>query len=438
MHHQDRHQDEGDDQRGVDDRRADFERGFEDGVGGRHAVRPFAQTVDDVFDVDDGVVDHDAQRHGQAAQGHGVDAHPQPIHDDNRRQQRQRDADEGDQHGLQVAHESEKNDGDQDSADDQVVENAAQCRFDEVGRAMQVGVDRDALRCHGRPQFVERRLDIACYFQGIGAVLARQADQHAGFPHDNGVAEIGGRRFDHLRDVAYMDDGTGRSTVRRNGRGGDIIDAGGLGIGFDQDALFGGVDKAAPADRRGSLGRLQHVVEAQPTRRQSFGIDANLYAANLTAIDGGAGNAWHGHQAWPQRPLHEIAQGAGRHFRAGEADHEQVHGRRGEGRDLGRPDVGRQGAGGLGQGLGDDLPGAIWLAARFEGDRDDAQALDRFGAHLLDAGRPVDRLFDRARHQLFDLVGGQARRFGLHLGLGGHEVGEDVVIGAHDGDPADE
>ncbi len=40
----------------------------------------------------------------------------------------------------------------------------------------------------------------------------------------------------------------------------------------------------------------------------------------------------------------------------------------------------------------------------------------------------IDRLFDGAGHQGFDLFGRQAGGFGLDIGLGRHEVGEDVIV----------
>ena len=66
------HGDEG----GVDDGGADFHRGAVDHpeVGVGHCLLAvFAQPPEDVLDVDDGVVNHAAEGHRHAAEGHGVD-----------------------------------------------------------------------------------------------------------------------------------------------------------------------------------------------------------------------------------------------------------------------------------------------------------------------------------------------------------------------------
>ncbi len=111
-----------DDQGGIDHRAAHFQRGVAItssrgcGVG---QLRVLAQPAQDILDADDGVVHQHAQRHGEAAQGHGVQRLAHAVQHRHRRQQRQRNGQEGDQRRAPVAQEQIQHRQDQDRGDHQ-------------------------------------------------------------------------------------------------------------------------------------------------------------------------------------------------------------------------------------------------------------------------------------------------------------------------------
>ena len=81
-----------DDEGGVNDGAANFERGVEHHVEERARVRQqliFAKTAEDVFDVDDRVVDNFTDGDGEPAEGDGVERDAELVQQDDRREQRQ-------------------------------------------------------------------------------------------------------------------------------------------------------------------------------------------------------------------------------------------------------------------------------------------------------------------------------------------------------------
>mgnify|MGYP003346275438 CR=1 FL=1 len=88
-----------------------LERGFEDhGEGGprlgAEVVQP--QAAEDVLHVDDGVINHLADRDGQAAECYRVEADAETLEHDHRPEQGERDRQQGDQRGADLPEEEEE------------------------------------------------------------------------------------------------------------------------------------------------------------------------------------------------------------------------------------------------------------------------------------------------------------------------------------------
>src|SRR5207244_11802322 len=100
FHEEDRQQGHGVDQRRVDDGAAHLERGLEDDAAHRLGASfsaILAQASHDVLDVDDGVVDHDADGDHEPGQDHGVDGGATYVQDEGAGHQRQGDGHDADE-----------------------------------------------------------------------------------------------------------------------------------------------------------------------------------------------------------------------------------------------------------------------------------------------------------------------------------------------------
>ena len=77
------------------------------------------QPAEDVFDIDDGVIDQFADGDGQPSQRHRVDADSEVGHRDDGRHQRQRNRRQADERGAEIPEEQEQNDRDEHAAFEQ-------------------------------------------------------------------------------------------------------------------------------------------------------------------------------------------------------------------------------------------------------------------------------------------------------------------------------
>ncbi len=102
---------------------------------GRRLQRAFALVAmqHDVLDDDDLVVDDEADRRGESAERHEVEALTEELHRDERHHHRHRDDEPGHHRRAPVAEEEPDDESRQDEADDDRVANAADRRHDDVG-----------------------------------------------------------------------------------------------------------------------------------------------------------------------------------------------------------------------------------------------------------------------------------------------------------------
>ncbi len=109
-------EDRDDGQRDRDHREADLVGGFQGGTIGRFA---HVHVPDDVFDLDDGVVDENARRQRDGEEADEVQREAEQVHRPERREDRQRQRDRGNDGGAQVAQEQEHDDDGEDGAFEQ-------------------------------------------------------------------------------------------------------------------------------------------------------------------------------------------------------------------------------------------------------------------------------------------------------------------------------
>ena len=182
------------------------------------------QSAEDVFDIDDCIIHHLADRHRQAAQGHGVKAEAEPFQHYHRRQQRQGDGGAGNRRRAQIEQEQRQDDSDQHGTNEQRGLNIMGGELYEFGRTKQ------HLHCHilfrqTWLDLLQGLLDAFGHLQSIGPVLFRNDQLHTGLAVDRRYADDGFRRFPDLADIAQCDVGPVAMHDHRPGQlfGGDEL-----------------------------------------------------------------------------------------------------------------------------------------------------------------------------------------------------------------------
>ena len=424
---QHRNEDKRDRERGVHHRSTHLERSVEDDLyDGARMLRPavLAQSPIDVLDVDDRVVDHQPHGNGQPPQRHCVQADAEVVEHDHRRKQRQRDGGERDRCGAPVEKEHEQHDHDQAGTDQQRRAHVLDRGLDEVGRAEQRRMQRDALCIEQRLELLERCFGLSRHVERVAAVLLGDDKLHAHDTLDGGRTDRRVRRFGHAGDVAerHVDPGL----AQQHGSG-ELRPSGGLPLGLDDDALVRVIDETSAAHACGVLGRCQDICERQVVLQQPVGMDLNLELLDLAAEDGHLRHAGHGQQARTHRPLGHRAQVHQRLLGRRQTDGHHDAGRGGQRRDSWSAHAAGQLSRHRGQAFRHDLPSQVHVAARRERDRDDRQPLHRTRSQRLDARQAVDGVFYRLSHQHFHLLGRESRRLGLDHHQRRREFRKDVV-----------
>jgi hypothetical protein len=81
------------------------------------AVLPEASQ--DVFHIDNGVIYNDPHSNGKSSQGHGVEAHAEPLQDRYRREQRERNGGRGDGRRAEIEQEEHQDHNNERRSDKQ-------------------------------------------------------------------------------------------------------------------------------------------------------------------------------------------------------------------------------------------------------------------------------------------------------------------------------
>ncbi len=178
-----------DDQRRVDDRAPNLERGLEDDPRLRlRAVlcSVLAQASPDVLDVDDRVVDDHPERDHEPREDHHVDRLAPRVEDQSGGDERQRDRDDADQRRPPLEEERAEDEDDEQRPDQQRDREVVDRRVDEVGGAEDVGVELDAGKA--RLHLVDRRLHTVGDVERVPPRVLLDDQQQAGTAVDDCVA----------------------------------------------------------------------------------------------------------------------------------------------------------------------------------------------------------------------------------------------------------
>ncbi len=135
-------------QRDRDHGEADFVGGLERGAIGRLA---HAHVADDVLDLDDGVVDQNTRRQRDGEERDQVQRETEQVHHPERREDRQRQRDRGDDGGSHIAQEDQHDDDGKDRALEQGRDRRFVIALGEVDRGVDqlqvdVGIGRPSTR----------------------------------------------------------------------------------------------------------------------------------------------------------------------------------------------------------------------------------------------------------------------------------------------------
>jgi hypothetical protein len=235
-----------DDQRRVDDRAPHLQRRFEDDArlrSPRGCRAVLAQAAPDVLDVDDRVVDDDAERDHEPCEHHHVDALAPCVEDERGRDEGERNRGDADQCRAPLEEEGAEHEHDEQRADQERDREVVQRGLDEVGRPEDVRVELDP--GEAGLHLLQCRLHPAGDVEGVAPGVLLDDQQQAGVAVDDRVAheplrplhDVGDVRQPH-RPAGPLGDRHLGEVVRRDDRQ-DVLDG---------QPLVRRLDEAAGAD----------------------------------------------------------------------------------------------------------------------------------------------------------------------------------------------
>ena len=379
----------------------------------------------DVLHVDDRVVHDLADRDREPAERQRVERGPQGVQDHDRREERERDRRERDRGRAEVPKEEEQNDADEEPAEQKRVGDVSDRLLDEGRGAKEGRVEVDPLALEEALHLVESALDPSRDLQRVRPVLAGDDEDDAALALDGRVPD---RRLGAVLDSRHVADADARSGTRPDEHVTKRRERCRLALRAKDDALAPRLDEARSAHARRTPRGLDHLVDAHAEERETIGEDLHLDLPHVAAEDGDLRHAAHAQQAGLERPIGErpkIHRGPRVRGEPQREDHARA---RREGRDGRRRDSLRHPRGRLGEPLRDDLPGAEDVGAVAKRRGHDRQPLDRLRAQRFEAARASDGPLDGPRDEGLDLLGREARRFGLDDDLRGRELGVHVEL----------
>ena len=272
------------------DDRADEFAGAQD--RGLHGTEAGAEVTLDVFDDDDGVVDHETDREHDGEQREEVHGKPENLHEENAADERHGNRQNRHQHRAHGAEEEE----DHDNNDDERLNQRAGDLADGVADVFR-GIVADACRQAAGQILLERvefHADAFDHINGVGLRERKDADEDRGLAGEAhaGVVILGaehdvGDVFEaHNRVVGLADDEAlelgGRVEI---GVGGEVdLDERALGGADGGEVIVGG-------ERGADLGR------ADVERGHDLGLEPDAHREGAGAENLGALHAGHGGEA---------------------------------------------------------------------------------------------------------------------------------------------
>ena len=200
-HHQDGQESDGHRGGRVENRTAHFERCADEqrdeiDVGSRHAA-----AAQNILDVDDGIVDHHAERHHEASEGHGVQGQAHGLQNPDGGQQGERDGAEGHQRAAPVAQRHEQQRDHEHRADEERVAQLLDRALDETRGTQQRRMVLDALLGERRCERIEPLFERAGDVERVRTELRRGLDENSGLARDERIAEARLCAVAHFGDI---------------------------------------------------------------------------------------------------------------------------------------------------------------------------------------------------------------------------------------------
>ena len=300
------HERQADDQRRIDDGTSHFERRIQDDSERRLRVAGFMiqpQPSQDIFDVNDRVIDDLAQSDDQSGEHHRVDGATPVVQHQHRRHERQGDCQRADHGSSPVEQKQSQHHDHQHAADDQRVRQVLECSFDKRRRSEDLCIDIN-VRQTGC-QLLHRFLNTVRDVERVGPWLLLDDQQNAGHVVDDRVTNRRRRSDLHLSHVAQQQ----RCSVAvRDDRVHQVFGILHRRRVPNRQSLIRSVDEA-DGNRLDRIPDSQHHrVQRDAVRPQPIGIDEHLKLLVVVAPDGHVGDSRNRHQPRPDRPLRKNSQ----------------------------------------------------------------------------------------------------------------------------------
>lgn len=395
-----------------------------EGLRGREE-EVFAEATEDIFDIDDGVIDDHADGHGEAAESHGVEGNAEGIEDEHGAEEGEGDGDERDKSEAEIEEKEDEDEGDEGGADEEGMIDIGEGGFDERGWSMEAIKDLDVFSGENGLEIGEGVFEGVGNGESIGTVLADHGDEHAGVAHDESGPESGFGGELNSGEVAEANDGRAIADddFAKFFWGKELT------VCLDDDSLIGGIDKARAADSAGGAGGFEHIGEGEVKGGEFGGLDGDLEFFDFAAEHIDMGDAGDGEEAGFESPIDERAEFFSGETFGDEPDFEEVHRGGGEwGKGWGSGGVWELASEGA-EFFGEGLAGEMDVGVFFKSGGDDAESLDAFGADGSEIWGTIDGTFDGSGDEHFDLFGGETWGFCLDGDLGGDEFGKDIERG---------
>src|SRR4029079_3865461 len=257
-------EDRNDRQRDRDHGKPDFVGGFQRGAVGCLA---HAHVANDVFDLDDSIVDQDTRRQRDGEEADEVEREAEQVHHPECREDRQRQRDRGDDGGADIAQEQQHDDDGENCAFEQGRDRRLIVALGEIDRGVDhfevdVGIGSllpiDALLHGGGDHHV------------AGALRALDAERNDGFTVEAGKGTAIG---DGVGDGAEVVEPDLAAAEQRDHGAGEFVQRLGAGKRADRLVVFADLGAAAGEVDVGAAQYLADVDGRQPCRLQAIGIE---------------------------------------------------------------------------------------------------------------------------------------------------------------------
>ena len=311
-----------DDEGRLPDRRTHLKRSLEDDarsgfVAARLAL--LAQPPHDVFDIDDGIIHHRAERNHEAGQHHGVDRGTHEVQRQPGRHERQRHCDDADQRHPPFVQERAEDQQDQDRADDDRHDQVMDRHLDEGRRPEDGGVDVHPRK--PRPQIGQHFFHAARHVERVGPRQLLDDHHQTGTVVDDRVADHRPGVVGDVGDIAQPWRVSPPLVLHGDRHVGQVLGREHRGIEMNHQPLVRRVQHAVdPRFRSGGIpeqpevqrlrGRFHDLIERDVVGAHQARIDLHLQRLDAVAPHRDVGHAGYGHQAELDRPVR---------------DHRQVH-----------------------------------------------------------------------------------------------------------------